>query len=167
MVHGPKLKVSVSRQDPTWRDLLPRAGQRLAGAARRAFAQAWKAGWRGSAIGHECAIVLTDDEAMRALNRQWRGIDKPTNVLAFATLDGGRPEPGLPWMLGDVVLASGVIRRESGRQRKRLADHALHLAVHGVLHLLGYDHRDRAEARIMEGLEVAALWRLRITDPYR
>jgi probable rRNA maturation factor len=167
MARRPSLRVSVAREDPAWTELLPGAARLLSGAARRAYHAAWGNGWRGSAVGHECNLLLTGDPAMRALNRHWRGRNHATNVLAFAALDAGRPAGDLPWMLGDVVLASGVIGREARRQRKSFADHALHMVVHGVLHLLGYDHRTRAEALAMERLEIAALGQLGIASPYR
>ena len=99
------------------------AGRRAGAAprrARRAWPQAKSDGWKGSRVGHEISFVLTDDKRMRALNRAYRGKDKPTNVLSFAALDGARPKPGMPWLLGDVVLTSGVIAREAKAQRKNL-----------------------------------------------
>ena len=110
--------------------------------------------------------MLTDDKKMRALNRAYRGKDKPTNVLSFAALDGARPKPGMPWLLGDVVLTSGVIAREAKAQRKSVQHHLSHLAVHGVLHLLGYDHEQDRDAEAMEALEIAALAGMGIANPY-
>lgn len=110
--------------------------------------------------------MLTDDRRMRQLNRAYRGKDKPTNVLSFAALDAERPAPKMPWLLGDVVLASGVIAREAKAQAKPLEHHLSHMAVHGMLHLLGYDHEDHADALIMEALEVAALAKMGIANPY-
>lgn len=135
-------------------------------AARDALAQAKADGWRGSRVGHEISFVLTDDKRMRALNRAYRGKDKPTNVLSFAALDGDQPKAGMPWLLGDVVLASGVIARESKTQAKSLEHHLTHLAVHGVLHLLGYDHERDRDAETMEALEIAALAAMGIANPY-
>ena len=113
----------------------------------------------------ELSLLLADDEAVRALNRAWRGKDKATNVLSFPA----NPHPGMPGRqpLGDVALAFGTVAREAESEGKTLADHATHLIVHGVLHLLGYDHETEAEAEIMEALEVEALARLGIADPYR
>lgn len=110
--------------------------------------------------------MLTDDKRMRQLNRAYRGKDKPTNVLSFAALDGEKPKPGAPWLLGDIVLASGVIAREARQQAKKLDHHLSHMAVHGMLHLLGYDHDDDADAEIMEALEIAALAGMGIANPY-
>ena len=113
----------------------------------------------------EISLLLGDDEAVRALNRAWRGKDKATNVLSFPA----NPHPGMPGPqpLGDIALAFETVAREAEIEGKTLADHAAHLIVHGVLHLLGYDHETEAEAEIMEALEVEALARLGIADPYR
>jgi rRNA maturation RNase YbeY len=116
-------------------------------------------------------VVLGDDALLRRLNRQWRGQDKPTNVLAFPTADGAPApvdsQPGAPLLLGDVILAFGTVADEAVAQGKALADHFTHLVVHGVLHLLGFDHEEAAAAMRMEALETAVLARLGIADPYR
>jgi len=121
------------------------------------------------ASGVEIGIVLTDDERMRDLNRDYRGQDKPTNVLSFVADDGPGPAApaGAPRLLGDVVVAYGVAAAEAAGDGKTLADHLSHLIVHGVLHLLGHDHMDAAEAERMEALEVSVLAGLGIGDPYR
>jgi probable rRNA maturation factor len=111
----------------------------------------------------ELAIVLTDDSAMRALNRAWRGVDKATNVLSFPTQRSGETPP----LLGDIVLAYETIAREARSEHKPFAHHLAHLAVHGFLHLLGYDHERRADAEAMEQAERDILQRLAIPDPYR
>jgi probable rRNA maturation factor len=113
----------------------------------------------------EASVMLTDDAQIRELNRTWRGKDKPTNVLSFPAPE----QPGLdgPRHLGDIALAYETLVRESEEESKELAHHFAHLIVHGVLHLLGYDHEVEAEADIMEGLEVKALATLGIADPYR
>jgi len=113
----------------------------------------------------EVSVMLTDDARIRELNRTWRAKDKPTNVLSF-------PAPGQagaegPRHLGDLALAYETLVRESEEESKALADHFAHLIVHGILHLLGYDHEDEAEAETMEALEVKALATLGIADPYR
>ncbi|MET1028862.1 MAG: rRNA maturation RNase YbeY [Dongiaceae bacterium] len=163
---GPSLKLALMVEDEDWLADLPEAAMLVRKAGRRAMAQASADGWRGSTIGHEICFVLSDNRRMRRLNSQYRGKDKATNVLSFAALDAGLPPRGTPWHLGDVVLALGVVRQEARQQRKRMADHVSHLVVHGVLHLLGYDHEDDAEAERMEGLEIAALKRLGIDNPY-
>lgn len=117
----------------------------------------------------EMSMVLTNDDAVQALNRDWRGKDKPTNVLSFAALDDeDAPLPdGAPLLLGDVVLAYQTCAFEAAEQSKALADHLAHLVVHGVLHLLGYDHEvSEDEAEDMEAEETAILAGLGISDPY-
>ena len=166
MVDRPRLSIAISVEDPSWSKLAPEATRLLRRAARDALAEARADGWKGSRVGHEISFVLTDDKRMRALNRTYRGKDKPTNVLSFAALDADRPKAGMPWLLGDVILAAGVIAREAKAQRKKLDHHLSHLAVHGVLHLLGYDHEVDKEAEAMEALEVAALAGMGIANPY-
>jgi len=111
----------------------------------------------------ELAILLTDDSAIRVLNRKWRGIDAPTNVLSFpAEIPAGAPP-----LLGDIVLAYETVAREARRDGKPFAHHVAHLAVHGFLHLCGYDHERDSDAETMEQLERTILRRLDIADPYR
>jgi probable rRNA maturation factor len=110
-------------------------------------------------------LLLSDDAAIRALNRDWRGLDKPTNVLSFPS--SSPVPPGAPRHLGDIALAYETVAREATDEGKRFADHAAHLVVHGILHLLGQDHVEDSEADAMEKLEVAALARIGIEDPYR
>ncbi len=118
----------------------------------------------------ELSIRLTGDSEVQALNAEWRGKDKPTNVLSFPQVDPdrlvdlGNSGPGL--ILGDLVLARGVCQREAAGNRISLEDHAAHLVVHGTLHLLGYDHQDEQSADEMESLEARALARLSIANPY-
>ena len=118
-----------------------------------------------SAEGAEVAIVLTDDSGIRTLNRDWRGIDKPTNVLSFpaALAPGGGAQPRL---LGDIAIAYEITRREAESEDKPFADHLSHLAVHGFLHLVGYDHENDADAEKMETLERIILAGLGVPDPY-
>ena len=121
----------------------------------------------------ELAIVLTDDAAMRRLNRNWRGIDAPTNVLSFATKNSGDQldeQSGGQFVgnhLGDIVLAYETVKREAHRGGKAFDHHLAHLVVHGFLHLLGYDHGNDAQARRMETTERAILRDLAVPDPYR
>ena len=113
----------------------------------------------------EISILLTEDAAIRDLNRDWRGKDQPTNVLSFpASAPMGAPGPR---HFGDIVLAYDTILREANEEGKALRDHVLHIIVHGTLHLLGYDHEETAEAEVMEALEVQALARLYVGNPYR
>jgi len=119
----------------------------------------------------EIVLRLTSDEEVRALNAQWRGNDKPTNVLSFPMADqdeladpGAADGPEL--MLGDIVLAQGVCASEAADKAIPIEAHASHLMVHGTLHLLGYDHGDDSAAEDMEARETRALARLGIADPY-
>jgi len=111
----------------------------------------------------EIAITLTDDAEMRELNRNWRDKDQPTNVLSFPAGDA----PGEQGSLGDVVIAFETTQREATEIGVALSDHVSHLVVHGVLHLLGFDHDNDAEAEQMEDLERQALASLGIADPYK
>ncbi|ANC54779.1 MAG: putative rRNA maturation factor [Brevundimonas sp.] len=108
----------------------------------------------------DIVVLLTDDAAVRELNGRFRDKDKPTNVLSFPA-----PENALPH-LGDIVLAYGVCATEAETQGKTLADHLSHLVVHGVLHLLGRDHEDDAEAEEMEAEEREILAKIGVADPY-
>ncbi len=109
----------------------------------------------------ELSIAFTDDAAIQNLNRDYRGKDKPTNVLSFP-IHGLDNNP----MLGDVVLARETISREAKTQNKTVTDHLAHLIIHGFLHLLDYDHLDDAEAAEMERIEILALAQMGIDNPY-
>ena len=116
----------------------------------------------------ELAVMLTDDAGIRTLNSNWRGIDKPTNVLSFPAL----PPTGLsgpddaPRMLGDIAIAYETTRKEADDEQKPFDHHLSHLAVHGFLHLIGYDHEKDDDAEAMETLEQEILAQLGIPDPY-
>jgi probable rRNA maturation factor len=111
---------------------------------------------------HEATVVLTDDAEMRDLNRDWRGKDAPTNVLSFPAGE----TPGEPVPLGDIVIAYETALKEADAESITLSDHVSHLVVHGMLHLLGFDHMEDDEAERMEDLESHALASLGIADPY-
>ncbi|MFN7055120.1 rRNA maturation RNase YbeY [Hyphomonas sp.] len=111
--------------------------------------------------GGRLAILLTDDAALHDLNREFRGKDKPTDVLSFPSLPMDRP------FLGDIAVAFGVASGDAARQGKPLGSHLIHLILHGYLHLLGYDHETEADAAVMEALETKALASLGIPDPYQ
>lgn len=110
------------------------------------------------------AVLLTDDAAMREINKDWRDQDKPTNVLSFPAA----AHPGMPGPrhIGDVVLAFETTQREAVDEGKTIEAHASHLIVHGVLHCLGYDHETDEQAEEMEALEVSALEGIGYDDPY-
>ena len=118
----------------------------------------------------EISVRLTGDQEVRALNAEWRGKDKPTNVLSFPMAD--EHDLSAPkiveseLLLGDIVLARGVCESEARDKGVSVDDHATHLIIHGTLHLLGYDHHDEDEATDMERREIRALHRLGIANPY-
>jgi len=118
----------------------------------------------------ELSVRLTGDAEVRALNAEWRGKDKATNVLSFPLSEADDLKQtklsGPELLLGDIVLARGVCETEAGDKGVSVEQHAAHLLVHGTLHLLGYDHHDDSEAEDMEAREVRALARLGIADPY-
>lgn len=111
----------------------------------------------------EMSILIEGDDYLRDLNRQWRRIDKPTNVLSFPA---PAISPGTQHNLGDIAISFETARREAAEEHKHFADHLTHLTVHGFLHLLGYDHISEAEAEEMESLERLILSRLGVPDPY-
>jgi probable rRNA maturation factor len=149
------IKIDIVVESNRWRDT-----GRTKAMLRRAVGEAAAA---LSTPGAELAIVLTDDSAIRLLNREWRGIDKATNVLSFPTENAS----GKPPLIGDIVLAHETIGREARDESMPFAHHLAHLAVHGFLHLLGYDHQRDKDAEIMERLERRIMRRLAIPDPYR
>ncbi|MBO9714864.1 rRNA maturation RNase YbeY [Sphingomonas sp.] len=141
-------------------------------AAEAALAQSPYGEWAGWPVAIEVAVRLTSDEEVHALNLQYRHKDKPTNVLSFPMI-----QPDLlqtvtqnsddgEVILGDLVLAHGVCASEAAERGIAVEDHAAHLIVHGVLHLLGFDHQGDGEAEVMEEMERAALAALRLHDPY-
>jgi probable rRNA maturation factor len=116
----------------------------------------------------ELAVMLTDDSGIRTLNLNWRGIDKPTNVLSFPALPPAGPggPDDAPRMLGDIAIAYETTRSEADDEQKPFDHHLSHLAIHGFLHLIGYDHESDADAEAMETLETEILAQLGIPDPY-
>lgn len=145
--------VAIVVEAPQWRAAMPDFRTALRRAARLALK-------RGGSAGGALTLLLTDDAALKRLNAQFRGKDKPTDVLSFPAT-ANRED-----YLGDIAIAYGVTAREAQDAGKSFVDHAAHLVVHGVVHLLGYDHESPAEARIMEALEIAILSELGIADPY-
>ena len=164
----PSFDIALVVEDDDWLNLPMDAS----GQARLAALAALRAAPDGQSLaaGRALSLVLADDRLVQRLNRDFRGRDAPTNVLSFPNLGADAPPdlPGAePAALGDVVLARETLLREAAAQRKSPADHLAHLVVHGVLHLLGYDHERESDARVMERLEVEVLADLGVADPYR
>lgn len=167
------VSITIEIASPKWRRAFARQRVKIESAAAVAVLRAKKPEAlkkRGLAVG----ITLADDKTIKKLNRAWRGKDKPTNVLSFPQIDCKHlrtsdlapfpPQKALP--LGDVILAFETIRKEAKTQGKALEDHVIHLIVHGVLHLFGYDHMSKKDAKTMEKLECDILAVLGYPDPY-
>ncbi|MBO0737021.1 MAG: rRNA maturation RNase YbeY [Alphaproteobacteria bacterium] len=165
---GPNSTVSVLLTCPRWAVVCPAAENLAREAAQCALIDGSAASgfaWQGRL---ELGVMLTDAAEQQRLNHDYRGCDAPTNVLAFPAWDPQvRPAPGAPLLLGDVVLAFEPVACEAREEHKPLADHLRHLVVHGVLHLLGYDHLSEREAAEMEALETSILAKMGVPDPYR
>ncbi|MCB9946901.1 MAG: rRNA maturation RNase YbeY [Rhodospirillaceae bacterium] len=163
MTPASAVEVTVSMADDRWSRLGPHLADRLVPLAQAAVAAV------GRPAGPvEVSLVLADDAMVRRLNHDYRGLDKPTNVLSFALEDGeSQPTaPGAPVLLGDVVVAYERVMEEAGHADRVPLAHLSHLVVHGVLHLLGYDHESDADAEAMERLETEILAGFGIADPY-
>ena len=154
------MTVSIEVEDEAWRALDG------LDALARASVEAALADASGDTDVCDIALLFTSDDAIAAINAEWRGKDHPTNVLSFPAAPGMPVPEGEPRPLGDIVLAHGVIAKEAAEQGKTLHAHTTHLIVHGVLHLLGFDHDDEAEAGEMEALEARILKGLGISNPY-
>jgi probable rRNA maturation factor len=145
-------------QSPEWK-VEPRAGAIV----RKAI---WAAASAASTPRAELAIVLTDDSAIHALNREWRGHDAPTNVLSFPAPQSRGRKRTPPAPLGDIIIAFETTAREARTEGKPLKHHLSHLAVHGFLHLIGYDHETARDAKRMQSLEIEILAGLGVPNPY-
>lgn len=149
----PKLEIAVSVEHPAWKKKWPQAkrdiSDLLRAAARREEVR--------PAPGGVVSVVLADDAALRRLNRTFRGKDKPTNVLSF---------PDVAEPLGGMAVGYQTVISEAKEQNKQFVNHAKHMILHGFLHLLGYDHILKRDARLMEGIEIAILTDLGIPNPY-
>lgn len=161
------LDIDISFLSRRWLKALPDVEDRCHLAAQTAFA----AEGIEALGGAEVSIVLADDDQVTELNRNYRGMDKPTNVLSFANIDSAdlhtaQPAGAGPILLGDIIIAYGVAQAEADAEAKSLADHLAHLVAHGMLHLLGHDHIEDSEAERMEQLERSILGQMGIDDPY-
>lgn len=148
----PKPFVALTVNNESWAAALPNA-EDICNKASLAVLKACR--WTGET---ELSLVLSDDAEVQALNAQYRNQDKPTNVLSFPS--------GEPAMPGDVILAFETCAKEAKEQDKTLADHFTHLVVHGLLHLMGYDHEEDDQADDMESLETEILAELGVGNPY-
>ena len=164
MTDAPHLEVDVSVSCAGWKSVLPAPGKIALLAARSAFRAAWPPPARVPARAAEASVLLADDALVETLNRDYRGRDGATNVLSFPGLDEGGLGAGAPVLLGDIVVAYETAAAEAAADGICLADHLCHLVVHGMLHLLGYDHENEAEASRMERLESQVLASLGIAE---
>lgn len=154
----PALDIDIRIDADGWRDVSFPAEA----AVREAALAAVRACAQGDAL--ELSVLLTGDDAIAELNHRWRGKEGPTNVLSFP---GDRAASGgMPVLLGDVVIALETVRNEARQGNVPEADHVKHLAIHGVLHLLGYDHETDEDAAEMERCEIEILASLGVADPY-
>ena len=149
--HASLMTIDVEIADERWPTVLPDAGKLVERAAAAAL---------GTDRKDDLVVLLANDAEVEDLNRRFRGKASPTNVLAFPA-----PRSGFGH-LGDIAVALGVCEAEARAQNKALADHVQHLVVHGVLHLLGYDHQDDDQADVMESREREVLGKLGVPDPY-
>lgn len=152
------ITVDIEIEDEAWTAAAPEA-EALVWRAAQAVLDAHE-----DVEGQGITILLTDDDSVQALNRDFRHKDYATNVLSFPSPKG--PEANPEGQIGDIALAFGVCAREAAEQNKTLAHHLQHLVAHGVLHLLGYDHENDEEAEAMESFEREILAGLDVPDPY-
>ncbi len=148
--------ISIQIQSPLW-EAEPAAEQTVRDAIAAAAATL-------STADNEVSILLTDDKAIRLLNREWRGIDKPTNVLSFPAA-ATKARVRMP-MFGDIAIAYETLKRECDDEGRNFLHHLAHLTVHGFLHLIGYDHQIDTQAGEMEEIESKIMRRLQMPDPY-
>lgn len=162
------IRIAISIPHAPWLGRVPDARARCRRLAQAALVAGGAAARLGPAQSGELSLVLGDDALLHRLNREFRGVDKPTNVLSFAVMDGEEHAVARPIVpLGDVAIAFETTAAEARQQGKSLTEHLSHLVVHGILHLLGYDHLVKAQAAEMESLETAVLARFGLSDPYR
>ena len=155
------LSLTVSHAEGDWTD-----GDALAGACRTVAAALSRHPAGTGTQGREATVVLGSDQLLRRLNATYRGKDVPTNVLSFPFKPRARADRESECYLGDVVLAAETVAREAAQRRLEPVQHVQHLVLHGLLHLIGYDHATEAQAVEMEGLETEILTALGLQDPY-
>jgi probable rRNA maturation factor len=166
-----RLRTVVRIDHKDWRDEIPDTIQ----FTRKAAQSGWTIGRRSLPASHplakklpgpiEISVLLSNNATVRDLNRDHLGKDKPTNVLSFPG-DTSPAFQGADVLLGDIILAWQTVEMEARQAEKPAAEHLAHLVIHGVLHLLGYDHESDDDAAVMEGLEVDCMARLGLSNPY-
>jgi len=157
------IDVEVVIQDERWLEAL----SKVENFVQKTVAFAWqKAGIKKVGIP-EISVFLSNDKDIKEINREYRGVDKPTNVLSFPAIEEDvLLEPNMPYLAGDIVLAFETCQEEATAEGKTLSDHVAHLLVHGVLHLAGFDHIKDDDADKMEAKEVEILEELGVKNPY-
>jgi probable rRNA maturation factor len=167
-----RLELDILVDFPAWLAAVPTAEALCRRAALAAFdATATAHPQAGAGTEAEASVVLSNDARVKMRNAAWRGKNEATNVLAFPAMDltearPQEPQQQPPLMIGDIIVAFETAAAEATLEGKNLSDHLSHLVVHGMLHLLGYDHRTAIEAEEMESLEVAVLASIGVADPY-
>ena len=166
-----KINVYLTMEDKRWEKVLPDASALVQQTADVAAQRVWSDVWfLDENKTFSVNLCLSNDEAVHKLNREFRGVDKPTNVLSFANYEDDSFEDMLEAddvELGDVIVALKTLEREAEEQGVSLKAHFMHLWLHGLLHILGYDHMDESDAEVMEGLEIEILATLGIENPYQ
>lgn len=165
---APDLTLDIILQDRGWQDELPGLEALVQGAVEGALREAmvWGHFKTLRKFSLEISFCFAGDEFVQKLNADFRDKDKPTNVLSFPSAGGDFPKGSPIFHLGDVVLARGVVEKEALEQGKTFSDHTMHLVLHGLLHLLGFDHDEQNSAEEMEALEVKLLKTFGIGNPY-
>jgi len=164
----PDLTLDIILQDSNWLEKLPDLEAMVQAAVEGALREArvWGHFKTLRKFSLEVSFCFAGDEFVRQLNEDFRDKDKPTNVLSFPSGAGDFPKGSPTLHLGDVVLACGVVEKEAREQGKTFSDHTMHLVLHGLLHLLGFDHDEENSAEEMEALETKLLKTFGITNPY-
>jgi probable rRNA maturation factor len=159
------LAVSIAIEDTEWQTEIPDI-ESMAEDTVAYSIKAVRPEWLKSARPVEIGLLFADDATLHALNRQFRHIDRPTNVLSFPANDIAHPASDMPLPAGDIAISFQTVKAEAQRDSKTVKDHTRHMIVHGVLHLLGHDHEDAREAEIMESIESEILAGFGVDNPY-
>ena len=166
IIHRAKLfNIEINFEEAAWINVLPEVESLIVDCCTSAIKATGAAKFIKDA---EVSVLLCNNDFIQNLNSQYREKDSPTNVLSFPNqeLEYGKYYKSMDFMLGDIIMAYEIIRDEAKEQNKTLHDHVAHLAVHGCLHLLGYDHIEEKDAKVMEKLEVQILKDMGIKNPY-